>query len=406
MFERAILLGSAVVACAACAGQESPGGGERSAPRVFGAADVQVLGTSESLAFVVDLDVMPDGSVWVLNSIEPFFVGFGRDGTPLGEHGVEGGGPEEVRRPVGLVVGGMDGEAWVLDVVRHALIRISRPQGPLAEVRLPRDSIPEASLIGGRDPSFVRVLPARLGAEVVVPRTSLSGGPGGVRSIWRSIWGADLFAVDPATGSARTVVRLGEILGDPDPHVPADLEFPPFPIWYRLWTVCSGSEIRVHDRLRNEIRGFTSSGEEVEPISLPEPAPTTVTRDQLARAMLEAAAVEAAPSIGPEPPRIDTARLLPSLRRRIDGHGPELAALLPRYVDLRCTEDRVLWIRPFDVEAGGLRGGPGWLRITRDGRMGRVRLPERFDAYRFTPERIYGVQRDTLDVPSVAWLEW
>lgn len=396
----------ACIACAACdALPEGFGPGYRNPPRFFEATDVQVLGTSESLAFVLDLDVLPDGSVWVLNSIGSFFVGFGADGALLAEHGTEGGGPEEVRRPVGFVAGGLDGEAWVLDTGRHALVRVSTPEGVWSEIRLPRDSVPPASLVGGRDPSFVRVRPARLAGEVVVPRTSSSDASGWLAT-WRSLWGADLVAVDPGTGVARTVVRLGDVLGDPTPHVPADLGFLPFPVWFRLWTVCSGSEIRVHDRLRNQIRGFTSEGVEVAPVALPEPEISEVTREEFARAMLEAAAVEAAGSLELEPPRIDTARLLPMLRQRIKGDPAELAAMLPRYVDLHCTEDGTLWTRPFDVDVGGLRGGPTWLRITPDGRSREVRLPPRFDPLRFTAERIWGVQRDTLDVASVAWIEW
>lgn len=401
----AFVVGLALGACAACGGNPESATDAPDAPRVFESADVEVLGTSESLAFVLDLEVLPDGRVWVLNSMEPFFVGFAPDGTVLAEHGVEGGGPEEVLRAVSFVTGGIDGDAWALDTGRHAFIRVSRPDAPWTRIALPEDSVPPASLIGLRDVTFVRVRTARLGGEVIVPRTSVSGGSG-MLSMWRSIWGADLLAIDPATGSARTVVRLGEALGDPTPHMPTDLEFPPIPVWYRIWTVCPGSEIRVHDRLRNQIRGFTAAGAELPPIALPEPDLTFVTAEQFARATLEAAAVEAAGSIGLDPPRIDTARLLPALSQRIQGDAAELAALLPRYVDLHCAEDGALWIRPFDIEVGGLRGGPGWLRITPDGRIREVRLPPRFDPLRFTSGRIWGVQRDTLDVPSVAWIDW
>ena len=43
------------------------------------------------------LEVLPDGEVWILNSVEPFFVGFGPDGDVIGEHGSSGGGPAEYR---------------------------------------------------------------------------------------------------------------------------------------------------------------------------------------------------------------------------------------------------------------------------------------------------------------------
>jgi hypothetical protein len=35
-----------------------------------------------------------------------------------------------------------------------------------------------------------------------------------------------------------------------------------------------------------------------------------------------------------------------------------------------------------------------------------VRFPERFDALRFTSDRVWGVLRNELDVASVAWIEW
>ena len=54
--------------------------------------------------------------------------------------------------------------------------------------------------------------------------------------------------------------------------------------------------------------------------------------------------------------------------------------------------------------AMAMRGGPAWLRITSDGVTDEIHLPDRFDAHRFTPERIWGVQRDEYDVASVAWI--
>lgn len=336
--------------------------------------------------------------------IEPLLVGFGPGGEPLGEHGFFGGGPEEFVRPVGLVTGGIEGEAWALDTGRRAFIRVSRPGDPWAPISLSPDSFrPSPSSV--RDVSLVRVRTARLGEEVILPR-SVPPQESGMASFWLGVWGADLVAIDPADGTARSVLRLMDVLGDPTPHWPPTPDFLPFPPWFRLWTVCSNREIRVHDRIRNEIRGFTPNGLELEAIALPEPTLTSVSEEQFATAMLEVAAMEAAGSVGRAPLRVDTARLLPFLRGRIEGDPTQLARLLPRYVDLHCTEDGALWARPFDIDVGGLRGGPTWLRIAGDGRLQEVRLPPRFDPLRFTTDRIWGVQRDELDVPSVAWIAW
>ncbi len=62
-----------------------------------------------------------------------------------------------------------------------------------------------------------------------------------------------------------------------------------------------------------------------------------------------------------------------------------------------------MWLRPLDIEAGGLSGGRAWLRVGIDGVSRLVILPERFDALRFTEDRVWGVQRNELDIAGIAW---
>jgi len=64
-----------------------------------------------------------------------------------------------------------------------------------------------------------------------------------------------------------------------------------------------------------------------------------------------------------------------------------------------------MWLRPLDIEVGGLGGGRDWIQVSRDGDVRVVTLPERFDALRFTDSRVWGVQRDELDVAWIAWAE-
>jgi hypothetical protein len=59
---------------------------------------------------------------------------------------------------------------------------------------------------------------------------------------------------------------------------------------------------------------------------------------------------------------------------------------------------------PYDIERGPLEGGVVWLRIASDGSTNEFRLPDGFDPYRFTSKRIWGVQRNEMDVASVAWI--
>lgn len=87
---------------------------------------VHVVGTSDAIARITDLQSAADGRIWVLNSIgvEPFFVALGPDGRVEREFGLSGGGPAEFGAPVALVRG-PTGEVWTYDLTRHALIRIS-----------------------------------------------------------------------------------------------------------------------------------------------------------------------------------------------------------------------------------------------------------------------------------------
>jgi len=371
---------------------------------MFQPADVQVLGTSEAIAVVQDLEVLPHGPVWVLNSVEPFIIGFSADGEVTHEHGTQGGGPEEFRAPRGFVSGGMEGEVWAFDRARHSLIKVSDPEGEWSELLIPQDSIPVGTLVQGRDLSDTRVRTARLGDEIVLARStgSLSEGP---FSFWRSIWGGDLYAVDPTTDSVRKVLSLGETLGDPTSYLEQTDGFPPFPVWYRLWAACSDNRICVYDRLRNEMRAFTKDGVELEPTLLPSVSPPTVTHRQFARAVLGLIAAEQLGALGRQVSPEDSAQLLNQVASEMEGDPEQLRRFLPRYVDFRCGEGGTLWLRPFDVDVGGLRGGPSWLRVTPEGRTEEIQFPERFDAYRFTSDRVWGVLRDEFDVASVAWIE-
>jgi len=386
-----------------------PGGfADSGAQIVLQASDVHVLATSDSIATVEDLEVLRDGTVWLLNSAEPFFVGFDRDGNVIQAHGRLGGGPEEFSAPSGFIVGGIDGQAWVFDRQRHMMVEVSRPDSTRLEIPLPQDAIPVASLVPGIRLGWSNVVrTARLGDELILPRRS-NPPEAGVRSLWLAAWTADIVAMEPETDSVRNVIALAETLGDPTPHFDLTDAFLPFPLWFRLWSVCSGTEIRVYDRLRNEVRKFTRDGVELEALALPPARHGMVTAGQYGRALFHLALIEAAPVV-PSSGKIDaspadSARIMDGLMSRLKAPPDQLANLLPRYLDLRCDENGTLWMQPFDIDMGGLEGGPVWLRITSDGETNEVRVPDGFDPYRFTSERIWGVQRNELDVASVAWI--
>jgi len=380
----------------ACEGE--PDGVDPGIPIELDASAIEVLGTSDSLAVVRDLEVLDDGSVWVLNEREPYFIGFGAGGELLGAHGRDGQGPRDFPMPSGFLTGAWQGEAWVFDFVRHAMIRVSRPE-EWAEIPLRSESLPPGSAQGGMNMLAPSVRTASLGREIVVPR---SGGTmqDGLLQYRLSLLGADLIAVDPETGGFRTLVSLGEVLDDPSgDFIPSEGGFP---LWYRLWAVCGGDVVRVYDRVRNQLRGFDGSGTEVDPVDLPPVPFSEVSARQFARAVFGLRQAEVTGAVGVRLTAEDSARVLDQLAGMVEGQPRELASYLPRYVDFRCSEDGTIWMQPLDVKLGGLRGSRSWLRIAPGGGVREVRLPERFDAFRFRASRVWGVYRDENDLASVA----
>lgn len=379
-----------------CDGAEVGGG--PGAPIELSESAIEVLGGSDALAVVRDLEVSSDGSVWVLNSAEPFFVGFGPDGEALGAHGRSGRGPRDFPMPAGFVAGGWQGEVWALDLVRHAVIRVSRPEADWTEIPLRSASLPPGTVRGGMSMLGSNVRSARLGGEIIVARTSGSM-EAGVLNYRYALLRPDLIAVDPDAGEARTLLAFGEVLDDPSG------EFIPteggFPLWYRLWTSCGDDLVRVYDRVTNQLRSFDGSGAEVRAINLPVPF-TEVTPRQFAKAIFPIRQAELTGDVWSRLSTEDSLRVLNQATRSVQGEPRELASYLPRYVDFRCSEDGTMWMNPVDLDAGGLKGVSAWLRITPDGAMREVRLPERFDALRFSDTRVWGVYRDEFDVPAIA----
>ncbi|HSM06542.1 MAG TPA: hypothetical protein VK858_18105 [Longimicrobiales bacterium] len=393
------LAGLAVLACAGDGGPDEVPEGE------LATSELHVVGTSDLLAIVEDLTVLEDGTVWVQNSVEPLFLAFDGSGGPTAEHGRRGGGPEEFGAPAGFVAAGLDGDAWVLDRRRNVLVRVSTPDLPRAEVGLPGEVFPVASVLGGMSLMSPLVRTARLGNAVVLPRRR---GVGEVSAVayYRTIWDADLVAFDPATGGVSTVVPLPEALGDIGAHfTEVGAGFPPFPFWYRLWTAC-GEAVWLHDLVRNQLRGFTADGTELEPVQLPPPAFTEVSPREFVRAAFDLIAAERVGAVSTGVGLMssaDSARLIQGAVAALEGSEEQHAAVLPQYVDLRCGEgEGVLWLQPLDLEAGGMRGSATWLRVSPDHTLARVDFPDRFQPYVFRSGQAWGITRDALDVATVA----
>lgn len=368
------------------------------------ADQIATLSHTESLAQVKDLTVLPNGEVWVLNSIEPFFVEFAPDGHVVREYGKVGGGPTEFGAPTAFVTGDIEGAAWVFDAERHSLIEVSGHDATRHEIFLPTDeSLPPTHLFGGRELIGAGLRSAHLGEDFVFALNAPDFS-NGMLSFWRSIWSADLVAYNPAARSTRQLVSLAEALGSPDGAFELVGDFPPFPFWFRLWTVCRDADIRVYDRLSNRVRAFSADGSPLASDTLPTIVAGRSTKEQMARVGFGLGMLEAGGELSSRAPPQDSARIIAQLSRRVEGSPDQLEALLPRYVDLRCATDGTLWLRRYDAERADLRGGLQWVRLSPGGTLQEVTFPEGFDAFFFFADRVWGVQRDSLDVPTVAWL--
>lgn len=357
--------------------------------------EVHELAAPEGLARVLDMEVATDGRLWVLNSVEPFFVVVSPDGRVERAFGAEGGGPEEYGFPVGLVRGPGSGEVWTYDVPRHALRRIGPEPG--LDLALPPDSFAASSVVSFHGAGF---RPARPWLEpapdgILLARGRPSADPWSGLRMWR----ADIHVLhtDDATTRFEPRQRVADLLGDPGSRWPEATVFLPYPVW----SVCDDGGLALYDPLRNKIRRFTAAGDEHEPITLPDERRLALTLERF-YGMFNLEYREQVPASQ----RVDSTQM----RASFEADFPQLTAIsadvFPEYADLMCTgEDHTLWLQPFDTESPGLGHGPAWWRFEPDGTRTVFRLPDTFTAFRFDADRVWGSMVDSLGVPAVAWID-
>lgn len=352
---------------------------------------VHVVGTSEVIARVADLQPMADGRVWVLNSTAPLFVVFGPDGVVEHEFGQSGGGPAEFGAPVAFV-DGPAGDVWTFDVTRYALIRL--PATKRRDLRFPADSLPRAALVSFAGAGLG---PARPWLE------SGSGGfllartrPGGGEPFsGLGFWNADIVRVRPDSPAPVVEVHtpLADLLGDPASRYAGATKFLPYP----LWTVCADGTVALYDPLENELRRLGANGRALTSVALPEERRVELTFDRLFGTVHRHAQENWA-----QLP--DSADMRKEFSRAFSELESQFASVFPEYANLHCTRDGTLWIQPFDAVTGALGRGSNWHRISRDGSRTRVTFPEAFRPFRFEADRIWGTAQDSLGVASVAWI--
>ncbi len=397
---------TAVTLVAACgdSGSESPVDSPAEAVEI-GAEALQVLGTSESLTLVRDLEVSAEGTVWVLDDAAPFFVGFGSDGTIVGPLGQSGGGPQEFRNPVTLVRPGGQGAdgIWTYDRGRHAMVRVTggglEPAAAAGSeaVGVPNETVPPQTLLSREAGMPGPVAWVDGGAGSVFVTYPVNGAPVGF-GFWRSRVGE----LSIADGSLAERWDLSEMLEDPAAQYPGATEWLPVP----LLAVCPDGQGWMYDPSTHTVRALP--GEEQSDLTglrsfdLPTARRTPFTAGRMIDVLLPRI-IEEVPS-DQRPPDDE---LRDFFLAQMGDVFEDFAEVFPEYYTLRCGANTALWLQNFELDEG--LGGEGWrwVRIPLDDEAGPpqvVRFPDGFRAMRFTAERAWGIVRDEFDVPSVAWV--
>jgi hypothetical protein len=345
------------------------------------------------LGGVADLLPGADGSVWVLNSTEPFVLEFDSTGVLRAAWGRRGGGPGELQRPVSLIGRPGGADAWLFDQGRHALIPLGGQEeggGEEGVVRLPRDSLPWSRLVSFDDLAMAGarpwIRPWEGGFLLARSRPGFELGLG--------VWSAQILHLDPRTPVLPVVADPEMVLGDPARRFPGVLYIIPIP----LWDVCPDGRLALYDPLRNEVVRMSGREEAQAPVSLPPERRLEATRERVF-AMVYRDALSQTPDLG----RADSLAIRAGFEADYRELGPQISPVFPEYVDLQCDDRDVAWLQRFDLEGWETGRGPTWLRIQLDAPPLEVRLPGGLRRVRFAEGRVWGIALDPMDVPSPAW---
>jgi len=379
-----IVLSSAVAL--ACAGGEGPAAAS-SDTEMIPADSVRVVGTSDVIGHIADVVEGDDGTIWVLNSAEPYFIAMSADGSIGRTWGANGGGPDEFRNPGVLIRQG--GHVWVYDGRRHAILRIDGTENGVETISIPRDSIPPSGIAstenagsGGR--AWIRGVDSGFLMAVGRDRSALL----------TRLWKANLTLLRD-DGRVSVEFAVGDRLGDPTTRYGgAATQFLPYP----LWALCSDGSVAVYDPLRDVIDRVAPGDEVRNSIGLPPERDLEVTLDRAFRMTYRYMIDQAPPGLV-----LDSAMVYGQLEQAWPTLREQVSDVFPEYADLQCSAENTLWLQRFDPDHGMMGRGPEWLRINADG-IRAYSFPESFRPLRFEADRVFGVRRDGFDVESVAWM--
>jgi len=360
---------------------------------------VRTVSAPDELVVVRDMAPLNDGGVWILNTVEPFFMMFDGAGAVVIVAGTQGPGPTEFLSPSTLVRCPGEDNICVYDPDRHAaggrgLVRLAdmrRGETTVAEraILVPSDAVPPGQEVTldhlgtGMGRPWVRAWSGGLLFAV-----GEAPGRGGIRA-----WDAGLVLMrgreDPAKlGTMRDVLR------DPTGErgsASASL-FGPYP----LWATCGDSELVVYDPTVESLLWLDAELNIREEVHLPAWPSVPVTADRVFRLMLERELAQAPHGEAP-----DTASIRRAFESDFEMFRAQVAKDFAVYSELHCTPVGDAWIRRLEPDRAR-QSGTRWVRV-RDRAILMFEFPAGFDPMVFEVDRIWGVTRDDMGRESPAW---
>ena len=361
------------------------------APVIVDPSAIHVVGTSDALARIEDLIPAADGTVWALNSTEPFLVLFSAQGEELSRQGQRGGGPGEYSWPTTLVRDPATEHIWAYDPGHGTLIRVVAGEEAEETLALRGPS-------GGMRLNSYEYLWMNNGGRTWIEGTKagfvFAQPPLNVPWIF-GLWSTEVVRLG-ADGQSELLFATADIVGDPSEPYPGAIRFLPYPIW----TSCPDGSFGLYDPTENVLLRFTESGDAQDLQELPPRKRVRIDPNRIFATVYPGVLRNRLIVDPPEPDE-----MYELAKRDYESRAEEFADVFPEYVHLDCSGGGVLWAQAFDTSSGQMGRGPMWWRVDADGRSREVEFPSTFRPMRFAGDRIWGIHTGEFDVEYVAWTE-
>ena len=347
-------------------------------------ADLHIIAQSDSLHRIRDVELSPDGSLWVLNGQSPFLLRF-RDGRTVEVWGHQGEGPDELGYPVALILEPGNARPTLFDVRK---LRWGRLNERGSADWQPLGFRFERTLVELQWTSYGVVFPFYALGERVLTARYLAG-----LENQAGFWYSSIIAFEPGTDSAATILRFDSIARSPNVRETLGFALRLIPI--PLWTVCPGvpETIVTYVPIRGQLQWLSAAGDVQRTLQVQEPVRRLSDEDLEKFAMF---ILDENTDGSPSPEAVEEMR---RLLRRV---RQEFGSQKPTFVGIQCDDQDRIWLQEFSTEHSPVGWGRDWYVFDDGGPMGMVRLPVGFLPRLVHSNWILGILEDSIGLQKVA----